>query len=117
MQKQHDPILLVAVVAVGVWALLRPIVVWAVALLITVALAIGHHRHGPQPAPQPPRLAVEPKALPVAAPPISPISHPLADLEAELMALPATRLREVAGIRSKRLRKVVLVEVALAMPL
>jgi hypothetical protein len=113
MQKQHDPILLVAVVAVGVWALLRPIVVWAVALLITVALAIGHHRHGPQPAPQPPRLAVEPKALPVAAPPIS---HPLADLEDELMALPATRLREVAGIRSKRLRKVALVEVALAMP-
>jgi len=113
MQKQHDPILLLAVVALALWALLRPIAVWAVALLITLAMAIRHRRHGSQPAPQALRLAVEPKAPPVAAPPIS---HPLAGLSADLMALPATRLREAAGIRSKRLRKMALVEVALAMP-
>ena len=112
MQKQHDPILLMAVVALALWALLRPLAVWAMALLITLALAIRHPRHGSQPAPQAPRLAVEPKAPPVAAPPIS---HPLAALGVELMAMPATRLREVAGIRSKR-PKAQLVAQLLALP-
>jgi hypothetical protein len=156
MQKQHDPILLMAVVALGLWAALRPVLVWALALLITLALAIRHRR--PTEATPLQLVIKQAKAQPLAAhgeigngradpkvdlttsalqfgnsqtyllrrlardqpellDQIGPLSHPLAALGVELMTMPATRLREVVGVRSKRLRKVALVEVALAMPL
>jgi len=110
MQKQHDPILLMAVAALGLWAALRPIVVWAVALLITLALAI-RHRH---------QTSVQgfTEARPLASVArIAPRPHPLFDMAEDLQMRPARHLRALAGIRSKRLTKSALVGLALAMPL
>jgi hypothetical protein len=46
--------------------------------------------------------------------PLAPLMHPLAVVAAELETLPITRLRELAGVRSKRLRKCELVAVLAA---
>ncbi len=46
--------------------------------------------------------------------PLAPLQHPLATLATELEVLPVTRLRELAGTRSKRLRKCELVAVLAA---
>ena len=48
------------------------------------------------------------------APLARPATHPLAQLAAELEALPATTLRAMAGIRSKRIRKADLVAMVTA---
>jgi hypothetical protein len=48
------------------------------------------------------------------APPPAPLLHPLALVAEELEALPATALRELAGTRSKRIRKALLVALVAA---
>lgn len=83
----------------------------AVAVWVYVAgLAFGTwlHRLNDQLARHRPP-APTPRSLPV-----PPAAHPLALLAAELEALPATTLRRLAGVRSKRARKAELVALLLA---
>jgi hypothetical protein len=110
MQKQHDLILFLAVGVMALVALLRPVLVWSVALVITLALA-SRHRHQ---APPHPGLDVASPVAPV--PTVAPRPHPLFALAEDLQMMPTRHLRALAGIRSKAQRKVVLIEQLLALP-
>jgi hypothetical protein len=111
------------------WATLtvvRTLVVPVVALMVVM---LTPRR---RPAPQPAAVAAEAAPLPVAAPeaavapeapavtterPLAPVVVPtLADVAADLMALPARRLMEMAGTRRKA-SKQALVAMVCAMPI
>lgn len=84
---------------------LEALIVLAVAL---VALLFTVSGWAPATAPAPEGRCVAPPPSP------APAVHPLALVAAELEGMPATRLRELVGVRSKRLRKCELVAVLAA---
>lgn len=82
--------------------LLLSVLVVAVALVELVAAVVAML----QPSPSTSRSG----DLLVDTPPAPPSVHPLAAIAAELEALPVARLRPMAGVRSKAIRKAQLIE-------
>ena len=103
--KNDDPVLALIAAAVitleAAWILLRALLVPVVALVLVLA------QWRPAAAPAP--AAAEPEPM-VARP----TPHPLALIAAELEALPAATLRQMAGIRSRRHSKAALVGMVIA---
>ena len=109
------PVELLLVVAVVALEAVAVLLVAAVGLLLTVARAIRRRAAHPAVVPQqPPAAAGSPVQVtpPVLAP--APAVHPLALVAEQLEAMPVSRLRPLAGVRSKRIRKSELVALAVA---
>ena len=90
---------------------LEAITVLAVALVALLLTVCGWT------SPPAPASAASPSGRCAPSPPSAsqtPAVHPLALLAAELEPLPVTRLRELVGVRSKRLRKCELVATLVA---
>lgn len=90
MKNETDTIDLLLAVA---WEVAEAVLVLAVAL-VALVLTVARWRPAPPPAP--------------------PMVHPLALVAEQLEALPVSRLRPLAGVRSKRIRKAELVALAVA---
>lgn len=93
-RTETHPVELLLLAAVVVAEALLVLVVAAAALVVTITRS--------RPAGSPARVMTPPPAA-------APLQHPLAVLAAELEALPVSRLRPMAGTRSKRLKKAELV--------
>ena len=104
MKNETDTITVLLAVAWEVAEAVLALLIAAAALLITVARAI--RRRAAHPA-----VAV---MTPPPAPAPAPAVHPLAVLAAELEALPVSRLRPLAGVTSKRHRKIELISMVAA---
>jgi hypothetical protein len=105
---KFDPILMAVVGVLLLLALLRPVAVLATAVVITLALAVRHH--------QAPYRAIDVGAV-ASVPTVAPRPHQLFELAESLQLLPAREVRALTGIKSKALRKSVLVEQLVTMPI
>jgi hypothetical protein len=106
MNKELHPIevLLLVALAAG-WAVLTLARAVLVPLVVLVATLAGWRLAATAPTQAP---MVQPHRRP------APAHHPLALMAAELEALPVTALRQLAGVRSKRNRKIDLVAMVAA---
>jgi hypothetical protein len=107
--KTHDPVL--ALIAIAVLTIEAAVLLARAALVPVLALVLTVLAFSPPAAPEattPPPAAPEP-------PLARPEPHPLALLADQLTQLPVTQLRQLAGTRSKRIRKAALIEQVLAM--
>jgi hypothetical protein len=106
MKQELHPIevLLLVALAAG-WAVLTLARALAVPLVALVMARAGWRPAATAPSPAP---MVQPHQPP------APALHPLALVAAELEQLPVTALRQLAGVRSKRTRKIDLVAMVAA---
>ncbi|MCP9798911.1 hypothetical protein [Cyanobium sp. Lug-B] len=115
MNTKPDTITVLLAVALEVAEAVLVLTVALVALVLTVARAIRRRAAHPAAVPQqPPAAAGSACRVVPAAPAPAPAVHPLAVLAAELEALPVSRLRPLAGVTSKRHRKIELISMVAA---
>ena len=116
-KTETHPVELLLAVALEVAEAVLVLTVALVAPLLTVARAIRRRTAHPAVVPQQPPAAAGSACRVMPQPPApapAPAVHPLALVAEQLEALPVTRLRPLANIRSKRARKAELVAMVAA---
>jgi hypothetical protein len=115
MKNNHPVLVLLAITVITIEAavlLLRAALVPLLALAITLSRKQVRHLAHPTETQSTAEVLSDPDPAPTPA-----AIHPLATLATELQQLPVTRLRQLAGIRSKRHTKHQLTAMICAMPI